>query len=607
MRRPSVPVLGCALLIVLALLAAGASAARSGAWLWPVAVPGERVALDAALRDDAARSGVAAGSLRKLATSGRLTLLAGERGGETVLATQTGARLGTVERLPEATSPLRAFSTPDGQVVGVARGDVGRVVAVLGDGRAVDLPLNAWRAFAYDGGEPVVTLTAYDLDGRSLGSLGLPPTTSRCGSAGLSCAAGVGARAGAPLYGAFETGTTRSGRPVNAATTLARVDPRTLGRIPGPSLRIVSFPGVLALSPSGRRLAVASPPNGTIGVVDLGRMRWIRRSRAGAGPWSFARVLAWPRENRLLEVVQRMSKPYRRYVRARSLVVVDPASGRVVTRRRLTNKLAITGSVSAGGRLVMLMQSSSYRGSTALLVIASADGAVRPVTVKVGSTRRVLRFNQLVVTPTGDRAYVVVFGGLVVDVDLNSLQATYHRLRPPARTSRELPAVLGPRAAMLGRDIAVAGLFGGLSGVPPLGGTYLVDTDSWRVRVLDPHSSFFAPGGDVLATFGPAPFLPAAGPPRGRGTGLSVFDAEGRLRFHLYGTRRLESVEFVLGYGHALAGARVIRPRPGTIYTPVWTDRVFDLGTGRTLATRRLSSQPYLIYRGSLSVGEVPG
>jgi hypothetical protein len=88
---------------------------------------------------------------------------------------------------------------------------------------------------------------------------------------------------------------------------------------------------------------------------------------------------------------------------------------------------------------------------------------------------------------------------------------------------------------------------------------------------------------------------------------LSVFDAEGRLRFHLYGTRRLESVEFVLGYGHALAGARVLRPRPGTLYTPVWTDRVFDLGTGRTLATRRLSSQPYLIYRGSPSVGEVPG
>jgi hypothetical protein len=393
---------------------------------------------------------------------------------------------------------------------------------------------------------------------------------------------------------------------VNPATTLARVDPRTLRRIPGPSLRIVSFPGVLALSPTGQRLAVASPPNGTIGIVDLGRMRWIRRSRAGAGPWSFARVLAWPREDRLLEVVQRMSKPYRRYVRARSLVVVDPASGRVITRRKLTNKLGITGSVSAGGRLVMLMQSSSYRGSTALLVVASADGAVRQVTVKVGSTRRVLRYNQLVVAPAGDRAYVVVSGGLVVDVDLTSLQATYHHLRPPARTSRELPVVLGPRAAMLGRNIAVVGLFGVLSGGPPLGGTYLVDTGSWRVRVLDPHASFFASGGDVLATFGPAPLPPAAAPPRGRGTGVSVFDAEGRLRFHLYGTRHLQNVELVLGYGHALAGARVLRPRPGTIYTPVWTDRVFDLGTGRTLGARRLSSQPYLIYRGSPSVGEVP-
>ena len=611
MRRPAVPALGCALLVGLALLAAGASGARSGAWLWPVAVPGDRAALGPTLRSDAARAGVAAGSLRELATSGegaaRLTLLAGKRAGETVLATQNGVRLGTVERVPEATSPLRAFSTPDGRVVGVARGDVGRVVAGLGDGRAVELPLNAWRAFAYDGGEPAVTLTAYDLDGRSLGSLGLPPTRSRCGSAGLSCAAGIAATAGAPLYGAFETGRIRPGTLVNPATTLARVDPRTLRRIPGPSLKVASFPGVLALSPSGRRLAVASPPNGTVGIVDLGRMRWIRRSRVGAGSWSFARVLAWPREDRLLEVVQRMSKPYRRYVRARSLVVVDTASGRVVTRRRLTNKLGITGSVSAGGRLVMLMQSSSYRGSTALFVVASADGAVRQVTVKVGSTHRVLRYNQLVVTPAGDRAYVVVSGGLVVDVDLTSLEATYHRLRPPARTPRGLPVVIGLRAAMLGRDIAVAGVFGGVRGVPPLRGTYLVDTDSWSIRLLDARSSFFAPGGDVLATFGPAPFLPAAGPPRGRGTGLSVFDAEGRLRFHLYGTRRIQSVELVLGYGHALAGARAPRRlRPGTIYSPVWTDRVFDLGTGRTLGARRLSSQPYLIYRGSPSVGEVP-
>jgi hypothetical protein len=606
MRRPSVLAVGCALLVVLALLAVGASGARSGAWLWPVAVPGDRAPLGAALRDDAVRAGVAAGSLRELATSGegaaRLTLLAGKRGGETVLATETGARLGTVERVPEATSPLRAFSTPDGRVVGVARGDVGRVVAVLGDGRAVELPLSAWRAFAYDDGEPAVTLTAYDLEGRSLGSLGLPPTPK----ASVRIADQWRGSGTVPqLYGAFMTGRIRSGTALPPPATLARVDPRTLKRIPGPSLEIPS-PGVLALSPSGQRLAIASPPSSAVDIVDLGRMRSIRRWRAGAGPWSLVRILAWPREDRLLEVVQRMSKPYARYVRARSLVVVDPAIGRVVTRRKLTNKLGITGSMSAGGRLVMLMQSSSYRGSTALLVVASADGDVRQATVKVGGTRRVRRFNQLVVTPAGDRAYVVVSGGLVVDVDLDSLEATYHQLRPPAQTPRGLPVVIGPRAAMLGRDIAFAGVFGGPSGVPPLGGTYLVDTDSWKVRVLDPRATFFAAGGDVLATFGPAPFVPAAGPPRGRGIGLSVFDAEGRLRFHLYGTRRLESVELVLGYGHALVGVGTPRLSPGRIYSPVWTDRVFDLGTGRALGARRLTRQPYLIYRGSPSVGEVP-
>jgi hypothetical protein len=599
MRRPAVPILGCALLAVLALLAAGASGARSGAWLWPVADPGERVALDAALRGEATQAGVLAGSLRELGSSGegsaRLTLLAGQRDGETVLATQTGTRLGAVERLPDAASPLRPFTTPAGRVVGVARGDVSRVVAVLRDGRAVELPLNEWRAFAYEDGEPVATLSAYDVDGRSLGSVSLLATPE-------ASVREAGQRAaGARVYGAFDAGFGNR----NRQGTLARVDPRTLRRIPGPSLAIGPYPGALALSPSGRRLAMAAVQNGSVGVVDLDRMRWIRRPRTSVA--SFVRVVAWPREDRLLEVVQRMSY-YRRYVRARSLVVVDAASGRAVSRHTLTPKLGITGSISAGGRLLMLMQSSSWRGSTAQLVVASTNGRVRQATIKVGSTHHVLRYNQLVVTPAGDRAYVVVSGGLVVDVDLASLKASYHRLRPPARTSREEPVVVGPRAALLGRDIAVAGIFGGTR---PLGGTYLVDTDTWRVRVIDPLANFFVPGGDVLATYGPAPFPAIGAPPRGRGTGVSLFDADGRFRFHLFGRRPLQNVELVLGYGHAFFAVRssIPNPKPGRPVYPVWTDKVFDLLTGRPAGERlftRASSQPYLIYRGSASVGEVP-
>jgi hypothetical protein len=596
--RSTVSALGCALLAVLTLVTAGASGARSEGWTWPVAVPGARVDLGAAARRDAVREGLIPASFRELATSGegaqRLTLLAAQREGGTVLVTQAGSRLGAVERLPDAASPLLAFSTPEGQVVGVGRSDVERVVAGLRDGRAVELPLDEWRAFAYDDDEPATGLSAYGVEGRSLGSLSLPPTPE------VPVRAFPTAAAGARLYGAFQRGF-RNGHVLKPAAILARVDPRMLKRLPGPSLRIGPYAGTLALSPSGRRLATASPPNGTVGAIDLDRMRWVRRPRVSAS--SLVRVVAWPREDRLLEVVQRMSKPYRRYVRARWLVVVDAASGRVVSRRRLTNKLAITGAVSAGGRLVMLMQSSGFRGSTALLVVASADGTVRQVTVKVGSTHGVLRYNQLVVTPVGDRAYVVVAGGLVVDIDLTTLETTYHRVRQPARASGASPVVFGPQAAMLGRDIAVVGLF---RGAAPLGGTYLVDTDSWRVRALDARASFFVPGGDVLATFGPAPFLPGGGPPRGRGTGLSLFDAEGRLRFHLYGTRRLQMVELVLGYGHAFFGARTPSPKAGRFYSPVWRDAVFDLASGQTLATRRLSRQPYLIYRGSPAVGEVP-
>jgi hypothetical protein len=610
MRRPVVPILGCVLLVLLALLATGASSARSGAWLWPVAVPGEHIVLGPALRNEATRERLLPGSLRELSTSGegaaRLTLLAGQRDGETVLATQTGARLGTVERLPEAASALRAFTTPDGRVVGVARGDVSRVVAVLRDGRAVELPLNEWRAFAYDDGSPIVSLSAYGADGRTLGSISLPPTAG-CGSIALGCTpSATTAAGGTPVYGVFETGVANGPlRRSKQAAVLTRVDPRTLKRIPGPSLRIGRYSGMLALSPSGRRLATAASPNGSAGIVDLDRMRWARRPGA-SGAFVFVRVIAWPREDRLLEVVQRMSKPYRRYVRARRLVVVDPTSDRVVARRTLTNKLGITGSVSAGGRLVMLMQSSSYRGSTARLVVAWADGSVRQATIEVGSKNRVLRYNQLVVTPAGDRAYVVVSGGLVVDVDLASLATTYHRLQPPAGAPRDIPAVVGLHAALLGRDIAVAGVFGRER---LLGGTYLVDTDSWQVRILDPRATFFAPGGDVLATYGPPPFPPGGGPPGRHGIGLSLFGADGKLRFHLYGGRHVQSVEFVLGYGHAFFGVRRSRPAPGAFVSPVWRDRVFDVGTGRPVGERLLSStsgQPYLIYRGAQSVGEVP-
>jgi hypothetical protein len=169
----------------------------------------------------------------------------------------------------------------------------------------------------------------------------------------------------------------------------------------------------------------------------------------------------------------------------------------------------------------------------------------------------------------------------------------------------ERDSVVFPHAALLGQNIAVAGLFG----KPPSGGVSLIDTTNWSARVIDARSSWFVPGGDVLATYGP-PLMPAPGKKLStRGTGLSLYGADGKLRFHLYGARRVQGIQLVFGYGHAFFGAGSARPPLAVLGYTAWKDEVFDLNSGRAVEIRHFtstSSQPFLIYNGSQSVGEVP-
>lgn len=597
-------VLAAAALVAVLSVASAAPGTRSPLWTWGGGVPGERSALADGLDPEAARAaGLAPGSVRELVSIGdggrRLALLAGESSGGPGLAALAGDRLQAVSPAgPEDALATYEAAGATSRLVGVSRADVQRVVATRRDGEEVELPLNRWRAFAYEAASAptaVAGLAAYDEGGLRLGSVRIPATAAGCAARASSCASGARARA-APsrIFGLFTGGQTQA-----PTFFLARIDPRTLAPLPGPRLRGNGYAGVLALSPSGTRLAFAAGHMDAVRVADLERMRLVRRSRAR--PDVVVRVLSWPREDRLLEVEQRMSRPYARYVRSRTLVVADPATGRVLVRRKLTNKLAIGDSVTAGGRLVLLLQPSSLKGPLVDLVVADATGSVRQVAVNVVRERTSLRIARLVVDPAGRHAYVVVSGGDVVEVDLDTLHPTVHHLQLSPGTPRTPPSTLSVGGAMLGDDLVVTGIFG--TPQSPRGGVYLVDTGDWSVRVLDPRTSSFTPGGDVLVTYGSAaPVSPAApgGRPR-KGIGVTLYGRDGRRRFHVYDGQAFSFVQLVPGYGHVYTGWRIFPSGRQT-----GKHLAFELGTGRSRVVRA-TGPAIAIYRGSPFVGEVPG
>lgn len=88
-----------------------------------------------------------------------------------------------------------------------------------------------------------------------------------------------------------------------------------------------------ARSPDGTKLALTTYKSSLIQIVDLEQMKVVRELRLPDG--GEARALEWVTDDRLIAVAQRMSRPTRRYVRERTAVTFDPATGRIVARRPL--------------------------------------------------------------------------------------------------------------------------------------------------------------------------------------------------------------------------------------------------------------------------------
>lgn len=360
------------------------------------------------------------------------------------------------------------------------------------------------------------------------------------------------------------------------ATTLVRIDARTLRPLGGLRLELGRGYGAHERSPDGSRLAIASYEEPRLKFVELDSMRLLGELRLTSAPRTRLAAMGWVRPNRLLVFVQQLSKPYRRYVVSRSLLVVDPLARRVISRRSFS-KLRIEHAAVAGGRLVFTQADSSLRSPLVRLVVVDGDGASRAVGFRVGNSRGGggRRFTSLAVEPSGERAFLAAGDGKVTEIALDSLRTRSRSVAPPVA-----PSTPGG-FSMPGRMQAVDGALFATTGFFPLlqkgrelrtvTGVFRIDTSTWRARLVSREGTLFQVARDILLVYGYGSRL-------GRGAGLRAYDLAGARRYHLYGDSAIQEVLVAGDYLHTLR-------RP-----PAGARAVFDLRTGKNLG--RLSRPP---------------
>ena len=358
------------------------------------------------------------------------------------------------------------------------------------------------------------------------------------------------------------------------AGRLVNVNPRTLRPLSGRSLSLGTRWRPLTASPERSRLVLAPTRGATIRFVDLSALKTLGEVQLVPGRHRSVRAGAWV-DGRLLALTQRMGGPYRRQVRGRSLVAVDPTSRRVVARRSFSTA-AVQGSATAGGVWVLELGDSDNRRPYVELAIARADASFRTVRIAVGriSPNGARVPTALTLEPSGRRAFVTTWSGRTFEVDLDSLRISVHSSRFRAANVEPPSAIALPAAAVRDRYVALAGLLRFSRGrASSVGGVWLLDTRSWVARPLDRSGNQFEHGRDTLLVYGAA-----INSKRVHGVGVRAYDASGRRLYHLYPGRQIQRPVIVGSYLHTLVSPSR-HPRS-----------VFDVRTGRNLG--RISHPP---------------
>lgn len=379
---------------------------------------------------------------------------------------------------------------------------------------------------------------------------------------GLAVGTVLGA-ASAPLAPTSDTAVAKGLPPVlgiaprpDGKGILAWFDPISLKALPGRKAPLAAHRGAWAFSGDRSVLAIA----GTTGrkqaelrFVDARRMHVLGDLRLAAygEPW----LLSWVRPDRLLVLIGAEQ--------ATQVVVVDPRVREVVRRTELPGLVWSPASTRTPESLVLLL--GTYGGfESARVAVVDADGEVRVATVShipigtiwqeresespVGETRH----PGLAVDPSGGKAFLVGAGAPLAEIDLATLEVTYHQLSEPVsllgrlrnwlEPAAQAKAVSGPvryarwiadgRIAVTGSDNSISKDAQGREQYRArAAGVRLIDTRTWTVRTLNAEaSSVDASSGLVFAMGGSWDSSNAARD----GTGVVAYDLAGRERYRLH-------------------------------------------------------------------------
>lgn len=357
----------------------------------------------------------------------------------------------------------------------------------------------------------------------------LPPP---CGGATVASTEIATAARGEPLLGMLMLPDT--------SVILARLDPLSLEPV-SRQVELGEYHDAWSLSPDGRELALgisAPGESGRIGIVivDPEQMKVVREIEAGGA----AEALAWLAPRVLVGGLVRDGT-----------VIVDPRSGEVL--RRWPGLSFPEASARIRDGLVMLfrgpVRASSAGGATAAARLAIVDARGRLRSVVLDRIELSARYADgvyyaddlgLAVDPARERAYVFAADALVADVDLRTLNVSYHRVdalflapgelagadvRPEDVGARNRRALwLGDgRALVVGTELVPAGRenFESIAA-----GAIVVDTATWSSCTLDAKAGGAAAVAERLLAYGPTSRkMP--------GAGLSAYTVQGRKTFHL--------------------------------------------------------------------------
>ncbi len=357
----------------------------------------------------------------------------------------------------------------------------------------------------------------------------------------VSGAGGTRAESTAPAYGMVS-------RANGGSQTLVRLDPRTLKPLAG-GLAIPQGLAFGSRSPDGRSAVYFDFRQPSLRIVDLEALRNRGDMAVASAPWQ-ARATAWLTADRVAVVVQKMRGSYGQTVDRREVVLVDPFARRVVARHPISAGMALNASAGGGDKLVLLLGRGDARTRTAQVVVVDSSGDAKTVDLDLGAPAG-LRVPSLVVSSSGERAFVVASGAPLFEIDLNTLATTPHTLTGGGAAvlaatsggSRQAVLVDGGTLAVTGQNI---GRDKGVEISRPAG-LALVDTSTWQARLTDRDVSGVSVSGDTLLgySFRIDRVLHRDRPiQKLTGIGLRAYSADGSRRWQRYGSQPLSAQAF---------------------------------------------------------------